>query len=160
MPFCLSHSAARTQLNPVWFQDRSPIKGLVFQEKHTYEKNLPFPSSFCTYKPTSTTRNIYHHRLNQNVSLGHSSPLIQEERIVDNLVRRLLDHQLGIESCNSNRLYSWQDQQVERLWQGSPLSDICEFKFLAESCKSFEPDSVVHFGEQRYSPYSMIDRPF
>lgn len=118
MPFCLSHSAARTQLNPVWFQDRSPIKGLVFQEKHTYEKNLPFPSSFCTYKPTSTTRNIYHHRLNQNVSLGHSSPLIQEERIVDNLVRRLLDHQLGIESCNSNRLYSWQDQQVERLWQG------------------------------------------
>lgn len=106
MPFCLSHSAARTKLNPVWFQDLSPIKGLVFQEKHTYEKNLPFPSSFCTYKPTSTTRNIYHHRLNQNVSLGHSSPLIQEEGIV------LLDHQLGIESCNSNRLYSWQDQQV------------------------------------------------
>lgn len=81
--------------------------------------------------------------------------------VVDNLVRRLFDHQLGLASLTpiasiQNRIKRW------KLLTGKTISlyigDICDFEFLAESFKSFEPDAVVHFGEQRSAPYSMIDR--
>jgi UDP-sulfoquinovose synthase len=29
------------------------------------------------------------------------------------------------------------------------IGDVCDFDFLAEAFKSFKPDAVVHFGEQR-----------
>ncbi|KAL3500749.1 hypothetical protein ACH5RR_039842 [Cinchona calisaya] len=38
------------------------------------------------------------------------------------------------------------------------IGDICDFEFLTETFKSFEPDAVVHFGEQRSAPYSIINR--
>ncbi len=38
------------------------------------------------------------------------------------------------------------------------VGDICDFEFLSEVFQSFQPDAVVHFGEQRSAPYSMIDR--
>lgn len=38
------------------------------------------------------------------------------------------------------------------------VGDICDFEFLSEAFNSFQPDAVVHFGEQRSAPYSMIDR--
>ena len=38
------------------------------------------------------------------------------------------------------------------------MGDICDFEFFGEAFRKFNPDSVVHFGEQRSAPYSMIDR--
>ena len=38
------------------------------------------------------------------------------------------------------------------------IGDILDFEFLGECFHSFRPDAVVHFGEQRSAPYSMIDR--
>ncbi|KAM1223995.1 hypothetical protein ACFX2G_043915 [Malus domestica] len=38
------------------------------------------------------------------------------------------------------------------------IGDVCDFDFLSEAFKSFEPDSEVHFEEQWSAPYSMIDR--
>ena len=38
------------------------------------------------------------------------------------------------------------------------VGDICDWEFLAEAFQAFRPDAVVHFGEQRSAPYSMIDR--
>lgn len=38
------------------------------------------------------------------------------------------------------------------------IGDICDWGFLEEVFTSFKPDTVVHFGEQRSAPYSMIDR--
>lgn len=38
------------------------------------------------------------------------------------------------------------------------IGDICDWEFLSEVFQKFKPDSVVHFGEQRSAPYSMIDR--
>lgn len=35
---------------------------------------------------------------------------------------------------------------------------VSNFDFLAEAFKSFEPEAVIHFGEQSSAPYSMIDR--
>jgi UDP-sulfoquinovose synthase len=38
------------------------------------------------------------------------------------------------------------------------IGDICDWEFFGDAFKSFNPDAVVHFGEQRSAPYSMIDR--
>jgi UDP-sulfoquinovose synthase len=38
------------------------------------------------------------------------------------------------------------------------IGDLDDYPFLYETIRSFEPDSVVHFAEQRSAPYSMIDR--
>ncbi len=38
------------------------------------------------------------------------------------------------------------------------VGDIVDFDFLAGVFAEFKPESVVHFGEQRSAPYSMIDR--
>ena len=38
------------------------------------------------------------------------------------------------------------------------IGDILDFEFLGECFRAFRPDAVVHFGEQRSAPYSMIDR--
>lgn len=91
----------------------------------------------------------------------HLSNKNYEVAVVDNLVRRLFDHQLGLDSLTPissihNRIRRWKsltDKDIQ-LYVG----DVCDFEFLAEAFKSFEPDAVVHFGEQRSAPYSMIDR--
>ena len=38
------------------------------------------------------------------------------------------------------------------------IGDICDFDFLKDVVINFQPDAIVHFGEQRSAPYSMIDR--
>jgi hypothetical protein len=38
------------------------------------------------------------------------------------------------------------------------IGDICDWEFFSEAFSSFMPDAIVHFGEQRSAPYSMIDR--
>ncbi|XP_028761507.1 UDP-sulfoquinovose synthase, chloroplastic-like [Neltuma alba] len=91
----------------------------------------------------------------------HLSNKGYEVAIVDSLVRRLFDHQLGLGSLTPissihDRLRCWKSltgKSIELY-----IGDICEFDFLSEAFKSFEPDAVVHFGEQRSAPYSMIDR--
>ena len=81
--------------------------------------------------------------------------------IVDNFARRLWDHELGAETLTPIRLLN------ERLsvWQKltgnvieSFIGDITDYDFLSSVVKSFEPEAIVHFAEQRSAPYSMIDR--
>lgn len=91
----------------------------------------------------------------------HLSKKGYEVAIVDSLVRRLFDHQLGIDSLTPitsihNRIRCWKSLTGKNI--ELYIGDICDFEFLSESFKSFEPDAVVHFGEQRSAPYSMIDR--
>ncbi|KAL7159199.1 hypothetical protein ABFS83_01G012100 [Erythranthe nasuta] len=91
----------------------------------------------------------------------HLSNKNYEVAIVDNLVRRYFDHQLGLESLTPissihDRIRRWKsvtDKDIQLF-----VGDICDFEFLSEAFTSFKPDAVVHFGEQRSAPYSMIDR--
>lgn len=91
----------------------------------------------------------------------HLSKKGYEVAIVDSLVRRLFDHQLGVDSLTPissihDRLRCWKaltGKSIELY-----IGDICDFEFLTDAFKSFEPEAVVHFGEQRSAPYSMIDR--
>ena len=81
--------------------------------------------------------------------------------IVDNFVRRLWDHELGVHTLTpirplADRLRIWQEltgHSIELF-----VGDISDYDFLFSALASFEPDAVVHFAEQRSAPYSMIDR--
>ncbi|BBG95085.1 sulfoquinovosyldiacylglycerol 1 [Prunus dulcis] len=91
----------------------------------------------------------------------HLSKKGYEVAIVDSLVRRLFDHQLGLDSLTPissihDRIRCWKSLTGKAI--ELYIGDVCDFEFLSEAFKSFEPDSVVHFGEQRSAPYSMIDR--
>lgn len=91
----------------------------------------------------------------------HLSNKNYEVAIVDSLVRRLFDHQLGLDSLTPissihNRIRRWKSETGKTIQLY--IGDICDFEFLAETFESFKPDAVVHFGEQRSAPYSMIDR--
>ncbi|KAF6154054.1 hypothetical protein GIB67_018976 [Kingdonia uniflora] len=91
----------------------------------------------------------------------HLSNKNYEVAIVDSLVRRLFDHQLSLESLTPiasihNRISRWKSVTGKTIQLY--IGDVCDFEFLSETFESFKPDSVVHFGEQRSAPYSMIDR--
>jgi UDP-sulfoquinovose synthase len=81
--------------------------------------------------------------------------------IVDNYVRRLWDHELGVQTLTpirplSDRLRAWHEhsgRQIELF-----VGDVTDYEFLESFVKSFEPEAIVHFAEQRSAPYSMIDR--
>ena len=81
--------------------------------------------------------------------------------IIDNFLRRQWDHELGAQTLTpirplSDRLRIWQKltgKTIELF-----IGDVADYDFLESMMKSFEPEAVVHFAEQRSAPYSMIDR--
>ena len=84
-----------------------------------------------------------------------------EVAIVDNFVRRQWDHELGAQTLTpirplSDRLSAWHRLTGRTI--ESYVGDITDYEFLSNVIKDFEPESVVHFAEQRSAPYSMIDR--
>jgi UDP-sulfoquinovose synthase len=86
---------------------------------------------------------------------GHSTA------VVDNFIRRQWDHELGVQTLTPIRTLSGR----LRVWQeltGKPIElfvgDVTDYDFLSSAIKTFGPEAVVHFAEQRAAPYSMIDR--
>ncbi len=84
-----------------------------------------------------------------------------EVAILDNLIRRHWDAKLGVDTLTpiapiQKRLDSWKaitGKSIELF-----VGDITEYDFLIKALRQFEPEAIVHFGEQRSAPYSMIDR--
>jgi UDP-sulfoquinovose synthase len=84
-----------------------------------------------------------------------------EVAILDSLVRRHWDLELCVETLTpiapiQARIQRWKDltgKTIELF-----IGDINNYDFLRTAMLRFEPDSVVHFGEQRSAPFSMIDR--
>lgn len=81
--------------------------------------------------------------------------------IIDNFLRRQWDHELGALTLTpirplSERLKTW--QRVSGKTIELHVGDVTDYDFLTSMMKSFEPEAIVHFAEQRSAPYSMIDR--
>jgi UDP-sulfoquinovose synthase len=81
--------------------------------------------------------------------------------IVDNFARRQWDHELGVQTLTpilplSERLRIWGKLTGDTI--DLFVGDCTDYDFLASYLKSFEPEAVIHFAEQRAAPYSMIDR--
>ena len=84
-----------------------------------------------------------------------------EVGIVDSLVRRHWDLSLGVDTLTPiapirHRVDRWRDLTATSI----PLfiGDITDYPFVQKFMREFEPEAIVHFGEQRSAPFSMIDR--
>lgn len=81
--------------------------------------------------------------------------------ILDNLSRRHWDSQLGVDTLTpiasiQHRIQRWQGLSGRSI--DLFVGDITDYSFLSRTFRQFAPDAIVHFGEQRSAPYSMIDR--
>jgi UDP-sulfoquinovose synthase len=84
-----------------------------------------------------------------------------EVGILDSLVRRDWDVQHGLRSLTpiapiDMRLAVWRARTGKQI----PFFhvDLADYEALADALRSFRPDAIVHFGEQRSAPFSMLDR--
>jgi len=84
-----------------------------------------------------------------------------EVGILDSLIRRHWDLELCVETLTpiapiQQRLQRWQEltgKSIELF-----IGDINNYPFLVKALQEFAPEAIVHFGEQRSAPFSMIDR--
>lgn len=80
--------------------------------------------------------------------------------IVDNLSRRNIDNELGIQSLTpissmQVRLQAWQEVSGKTMtFQNLDLAN--DYELLLALIKQEQPDAIVHFAEQRSAPYSTL----
>src|SRR5918997_5265253 len=91
----------------------------------------------------------------------HLSNKGYEVGIIDSLVRRHWDMELGVQTLTpiapiQQRLQRWRDLTGKSI--DLFVGDITNYDFLSKSMRKFAPEAIVHFGEQRSAPFSMIDR--
>ncbi len=81
--------------------------------------------------------------------------------VVDNFVRRQYDFEMGVGSLVpvahlQRRVRTWSDISGRTIVPF--VGDLTDPDFVLSTLRSFNPDAIVHFAEQRSAPYSMIDR--
>jgi UDP-sulfoquinovose synthase len=91
----------------------------------------------------------------------HLSQRGHDVGIVDSLIRRAWDHELGADSLTPirslhERVAAWHAVTGRTIVPF--IGDLCDYTFLEPIVRDFQPQAVVHFGEQRSAPFSMIDR--
>jgi UDP-sulfoquinovose synthase len=88
-------------------------------------------------------------------ALGH------DITVVDNLVRREYDVEMGVDSLIpiaslQDRVKKWKELSGHQI--DVRIGNLTDAAFTYGVIAERQPDAVVHFGEQRSAPYSMIDR--
>jgi UDP-sulfoquinovose synthase len=91
----------------------------------------------------------------------HLSSRGHDVAILDSLVRRTWDLQLGIDSLTPlaplrKRVARWYELTGRRI--EVVVGDVCDWELLSGTLRRVEPEAIVHFGQQRSAPFSMIDR--
>ncbi|MCU1491076.1 MAG: NAD-dependent epimerase/dehydratase, partial [Acidimicrobiaceae bacterium] len=91
----------------------------------------------------------------------HLSQKGHEVGVVDNLIRRHYDDEMGVSSLVpirqlQRRVATW--KEVSGLTIQPFIGDLNDYAFVTDTLRQFAPEAVVHFAEQRSAPYSMIDR--
>jgi UDP-sulfoquinovose synthase len=91
----------------------------------------------------------------------HLSAQGHDVGIVDNLMRRDFDLRNGFDSLTPietphHRVSRWLEVSGRSI--RLDVIDLTDYEALSEVFAEFAPEAVVHFGEQRSAPYSMIDR--
>ena len=91
----------------------------------------------------------------------HLSAAGHEVGLVDNLARRSYDKELGVTSLVpiaslKSRVSTWRRLTGQVI--PAVVGDLTDARFTTRVVSGFRPDAIVHFGEQRSAPYSMIDQ--
>jgi UDP-sulfoquinovose synthase len=81
--------------------------------------------------------------------------------VCDSFIRRRWDAELGVSTGTpiatlEGRVRAWQSISGARI--ACEVGDICDAGFFEDMFRRRRPDCVVHFGEQRSAPFSMISR--
>jgi UDP-sulfoquinovose synthase len=91
----------------------------------------------------------------------HLSALGHDVAVNDNLARRGYDEEMGVESLVpiatlEERIAAW--REISGTQVKAYVGDLCDAAFVHKMVRDFRPDTIVHFGEQRAAPYSMISQ--
>ncbi len=91
----------------------------------------------------------------------HLSALGHRVTVADNLVRREYDREMGVDSLVpiaslEERVLKW--EQLSGHVVDVRIGNLTDAAFTYSVVAETKPDTIVHFGEQRSAPYSMIDR--
>jgi UDP-sulfoquinovose synthase len=91
----------------------------------------------------------------------HLSDLGHDVTVVDNLVRREYDAEMGVDSLVPihsliERVACWKAMSGRTVH--ARIGNLTDAAFTYAAVEEAQPDAVVHFGEQRSAPYSMMDR--
>jgi UDP-sulfoquinovose synthase len=91
----------------------------------------------------------------------HLSTLGYDVAILDNLIRRHWDATHGVDTLTpivpiERRIAAWQRKSGKTIELF--IADVADYGQLAAAIEAYAPDTIVHFGEQRSAPFSMIDR--
>jgi UDP-sulfoquinovose synthase len=91
----------------------------------------------------------------------HLSERGHDVTIFDSLIRRQWDRSLGIDSLTpirsmQGRLRAWQKAGGAKI--DFIRGDAAEYRALYDVVSDARPHAIVHFGQQRSAPFSMIDR--
>ena len=84
-----------------------------------------------------------------------------EVTIIDSLVRREIDAELGSNSMTpilplAERVAAWKEVSGKRI--EVVIGDLTDYDTVAGLLRERQPEAFVHFAEHRSAPYSMIDR--
>ncbi len=91
----------------------------------------------------------------------HLSARDYDVTILDSLVRRRWDEELGVSTLTPIRSMSERLRAWERIGE-RPIrfiqADATDYAALCDAIVATQPDTIINFGQQRSAPYSMIDR--
>lgn len=81
--------------------------------------------------------------------------------VLDNMARRAWDYEFGAESLVpihslQERIAAWEMLTGRQIT--AYVGDLTDWSFFEPLLREFQPEAIVHYGEQRAAPYSMIDR--
>jgi UDP-sulfoquinovose synthase len=91
----------------------------------------------------------------------HLSAAGHDVAVADNFARRGYDEEMSVESLVpiatlEERVNAWLEVSNKAI---KPyVGDLCDPEFVHAMVAEFRPDTIVHFGEQRAAPYSMISQ--
>ncbi len=79
--------------------------------------------------------------------------------VVDNFARRLWDHEIGADSLLPilplhDRVNLWRSLGKKPITMH--VGDICDMPFIERIFSEFQPEAIVHYGEHRSAPFSML----
>jgi UDP-sulfoquinovose synthase len=90
----------------------------------------------------------------------HLSRRGYEVAVVDNLAKRAWELEIGVEplfpiATLHDRVRAWREVSENEI--GLYVGDLVDYRFVESTIREFQPDSIIHYGEQPSAPYSMID---
>ncbi len=91
----------------------------------------------------------------------HLSAVGHDVAVLDNFARRGYDFEMGVESLVpieplQTRIRVWRELTGKSI--DCYIGDLTDADFTYHVVREAQPDTIVHFAEQRAAPYSMVDR--